>query len=368
MACPLRANKPENIQKSDEFPDAMKPWLGDDFQPVLNLELDYLKDVAAYRKDSKLEAKLACRELNKHGRANYARFIEHVGRNIYPVIIANDHEENYSGVGTTFTLLLEDGTEEKVTPALATNYEVYKSTAHTFLQTSVLITPYFRNPTATSWMDAVTKYRDQVNITKEAVQKSSDETLNKATVVEILTAISTFLTECLKNRRINFDDWIRMNRKHFKHIKTIMSAATKSQADVNTAAMLKWKARLGPKLWRDVHVIIPTVWPVAAKNTRQELFRNILDPDRAETHIISSEFPRDMNDIRRLLGRVVGDRVVARFVFGDETPERKMKTYFLSSPIDVVMDDALPHWHNALREHGELDEGQSEEQNSDVEK
>lgn len=92
----------------------MKPWLGDDFQPVLNLELDYLKDVAAYRKDSKLEAKLACRELNKHGRANYARFIEHVGRNIYPVIIANDHEENYSGVGTTFTLLLEDGTEEKV--------------------------------------------------------------------------------------------------------------------------------------------------------------------------------------------------------------------------------------------------------------
>ena len=52
---------------------------------------------------------MMCRELNQHGRAEYANFIHQVGRNIYPLIIASDHEPEFSGVGSTFTLYLEDG-------------------------------------------------------------------------------------------------------------------------------------------------------------------------------------------------------------------------------------------------------------------
>ena len=53
--------------------------------------------------------KALCRELNVHGRLLYKSFIERVGRNVYPVIIASDHEPEFSGVGTTFTLFLQDG-------------------------------------------------------------------------------------------------------------------------------------------------------------------------------------------------------------------------------------------------------------------
>ena len=46
------------------------------------------------------------------------------------------------------------------------------------------------------------------------------------------------------------------------------------------AALLKWKERLGAELWREVYVVIPTVWPVASQNPRLELFRNLLDEDQ----------------------------------------------------------------------------------------
>ena len=131
-----------------------------------------------------------------------------------------------------------------------------------------------------------------------------------------------------------------------------MILATQTQADANVEAILKWKNMMGPKLWREVFVLIPTVWPVGAGNPRSELFRNLLDKDRVNTHIIMSEFPRNIEECRTLVGRVVGDRGIGRFVFGNTTCEQQMKTVGLSTGIDVVTDDAIPALHTALENQG----------------
>ena len=65
-----------------------------------------------------------------------------------------------------------------------------------------------------------------------------------------------------------------------------------------------------------------------------------------------SEFPRDVAECRTLLGRVVGDRGIARFTFGDDTHEARMKTVGLSTVIDVVTDDAIPALYEALENKG----------------
>ena len=74
------------------------------FEEILNLSEHHLNDVVTYRKDSDKEMVLTFRELNLHGRSNYANFIKNVGRNIYPLIISSDYDsEHGGGVGTTFT-------------------------------------------------------------------------------------------------------------------------------------------------------------------------------------------------------------------------------------------------------------------------
>ena len=77
--------------------------------------------------------------------------------------------------------------------------------------------------------------------------------------------------------RVDKEEWAEMNKNNFWRAKECMQLATKEQADANVKALLKWKDRLGPKLWREMYVIIPTVWPMSRTNTRLELFRGLLE-------------------------------------------------------------------------------------------
>ena len=131
-----------------------------------------------------------------------------------------------------------------------------------------------------------------------------------------------------------------------------MHLATKEQADANVQALLKWKNKLGPALWRDIYVIIPTVWTVARTNPRLEIFRNLLDEDRIESHIFCSQYPRTVEEARTLLGRIVGDRAIGRKVFGVDCHKMRMKVAALSTQVDVVTDGAILNLHSALRDNG----------------
>ena len=129
-------------------------WNYDEFQQILSLEVEELTDVVTYRKDVNREVQFAFRDLNKLTRSHYAEFIKLVGRNIYPLIIATDSDESgYSGVGTTFTLYLEDGSEKKIVPALHSNYEIYKGISHVFLGIMVILSPYLNNPGSAAWAE-----------------------------------------------------------------------------------------------------------------------------------------------------------------------------------------------------------------------
>jgi hypothetical protein len=88
-----------------------------------------------------------------------------------------------------------------------------------------------------------------------------------------------------------------------------------------------------------VYVVIPTVWPVALNSPRLQLFERIIDADKIHTHIITSEYPRSIDEARNVVGRVVGDRSVGRLVFGTADTKAKMKVLALSSRTDVVADD-----------------------------
>ena len=68
------------------------------------------------------------------------------------------------------------------------------------------------------------------------------------------------------------------------------------------------------------------------------MFARLMHADRVETHLITSEWPRDHGEVRTLVGRIVGDRAIGRFVFGDVTEEQRVKVMGLSSRVDVVLD------------------------------
>mmetsp|Transcript_27936 Transcript_27936/g.47490 ORF Transcript_27936/g.47490 Transcript_27936/m.47490 type:complete len:511 (-) Transcript_27936:304-1836(-) len=386
---------------------------------LLYVEKSELASQIAYRGDRLKELKCAARSTNNLIRSHYADFIHEVGRNLYPLIVFTDHEvDGPSGVGSTLTLYRSDGSQTKVSPALQTNYELYKTCGHLLLGLSVEVGPYLVNPSFCSvggdgvdvrdgsvkemdselalnsnkvaelaedvpWKASLTEYLQKVLIFKQALMRASEvkgvtesngeltsqvEEGNdklkpsnglslppldmQGTMLAIQISIIDFCRSCLSMGRIDLQKYEQLNHENFPRIKKCMQAAAKAQADACVRQLIKWKDMMGPQEWRDLYVVIPTVWAVSAENPRKTMMRQIMDEDRIDSHIIVSEHPRTHGEARTLLGRVVSDRSIGRFVFGDETKEQRIKTMGLSSEVDVVQDDALPAIWDALESNG----------------
>jgi len=365
-------------------------------QKLLTLPKSDLQSQITTRGDHLQEIKHAARSTNKLIRTNYSTFIHDVGRNVYPLIIFTDYEEDaLSGVGSTLTLYREDGSVTKVSPALSSLYEVYKSCSHIFMGLSVEIGPYLDNASYCSgemiedapWRSSLTKFVQQVRNFRQSLtnaakveaslvddsnlaiqeEKKEDEA-NGSDIIsdknglpplemrecmnKMLSSVINYCEGCLSTGILDIAKWEQLNQDNFPRIKQCMKASTKAQADACVRQLISWRDMLGPIEWRELYVVIPTVWAVGAENPRKTMMRQLVDKDRIDTHIITSEYPRNHAEARTLLGRVVADRAIGRLVFGDETKEQRIKTMGLSSEVDVVQDDSLVAIWEAIKSNG----------------
>ena len=365
-------------------------------QKLLTLSKSDLQNQIATRGDHLQEIKHAARSTNKLIRSNYSTFIHDVGRNVYPLIIFTDYEEDaLSGVGSTLTLYRQDGSVTQVSPALSSLYEVYKSCSHIFMGLSVEIGPYLDNKSYSSndgmiqdapWRSSLTKFVQQVKVFRQSLinaakvetslvddmlanqeEKKDDEANGSDTtnnndglpplemrecMNDMLTSVISYCEGCISTGILDTAKWEQINQENFPRIKQLMKAATKAQADACVRQLISWKDMLGPSEWRELYCVIPTVWAVGAENPRKTMMRQLMDKDRIDTHIITSEYPRNHAEARTLLGRVVADRDIGRLVFGDETKEQRIKTMGLSSEVDVVQDDSLLAIWEAIKSNG----------------
>ena len=96
---------------------------------------------------------------------------------------------------------------EKMTPALSSNYEVYKSVSHTLLTVTVLVGPFLSNPTAETWRKPFTEYLAKVDILLSAIRSSTDPRLEKEVLVQMLSDVSSFLHQSIDDRKIDEAKW-----------------------------------------------------------------------------------------------------------------------------------------------------------------
>lgn len=317
---------------------------------VLSATIPDLVKVVTYRGDADKHLQLCARQMNTFMRVNYKDFIHNVGRNIFPLIIASDFEPGFEGVGSSFTLYLRDGSQHKIAPTVSSDYEMFKALSHMALCLFILLTPHFDNPKNIAWRAKVLEQRNHIEIFKDALANSSKSVELKGQLLGLASTYTDFIDAIVKTGTFSLDDFLTFTKDAFSRIRVFMAEATMAQARAVLPAMVKWKKMLGPEEWSKVYVMIPTVWPVALNSPRLQLFERLVDADKIATHIITSEFPRNFDECRDTVGRVVGDRAVGRLVFGTADTKAKMKVLALSSRTDVVADDFEASLQHAVEE------------------
>ena len=301
--------------------------------------------------DEDKSLRLCARELNFYCRNHYATQMYNIGRNLYPMIVAMEFEQDFPGIGSVYHLYRNDHSEEVISPAANTQYETYKSFSHVLIGMHSVLSPYFKNPKATAWTITLKHILDRVIIAHEAVCAHPDATL-RSHLQPLLELYVDFMKERLATRHSTLDLWLAMTEKAFPLVAASVNYAVSMQCQEVLPALLKWKEELGPEEWAKLYVVIPTVWPVSLNSPREILFRQIMDPRFVDTHIIKSDYPRNVEEARSLVGRVVGDRAMGTFSFGTQSVPAIMKVLAFGSETDIVADDFEAVLVKELRKNG----------------
>ena len=306
---------------------------------IFDLTLTELVDCSAFRADAEREYLRAVDEIHQMMRSNYQELIHHVGRNIFPLIVAQDDAPGLEGVGGTYTLFLSDRSVRSVTP-VPPRYAMLKALSHMPLGIFTILGPSFNNPRGFSWTDKLEPYASKVGYALAALEHSDLGEPWRQRCRDMLSITHEFVTGVLARESIRLEEYSAYTAQMLPFIHLNLDEAARLQAHAVTQAISEWKQELGPELWRQLYVVIPTVWPVSQESPRQQIFRRLMDPEEVDNRLIIGEGVRSIDDARTLVGRVVADRLVGRLVFTLDGERNRALTAALSSPKDIVADSA----------------------------
>ena len=266
---------------------------------------------AKYAGDIHAQARQFILDIDAAMRANYATNIVNIGQAIYPIIYA---ESTFDG--GRYTLVVDEHTSY-VAQNVAPIYDQTKAIAHIPLGIFSIMSAYTDYSAFGQWKPALQAYRDKV----AAVQSTfASLDITDGDVVQacegILNISIAFMDGLLTGTSI-FSFVMFQNYAHALNISIgiLQTAAAKNQIDVMSGVLTRWKAMFTETEWDKLYVVVSAIWTLSQESAHELIIKSFMKPALRETNVIVSEAAGTLELARTLLGRIIGDRIMAALVF-----------------------------------------------------
>jgi hypothetical protein len=89
--------------------------------------------------------------------------------------------------------------------------------------------------------------------------------------------------------------------------------------------------------WDKLYVVVSVIWPLTQESAHEQLVKSFMKPALRDTNMIVSEAATTLELARTLMGRILGDRILAPLVF-DKSQGREFAEdiYSLSTQRDLM--------------------------------
>ncbi|MEJ2625754.1 MAG: hypothetical protein P8Z80_14790 [Pseudolabrys sp.] len=265
-------------------------------------------------------------------RTNYAANIVNIGQNIYPLLYV---ESTFDGGRYT---LLTDRNTRYVHQNVGQVYDVLKAVSHITLGIFSITSAYWASSSSGQWVPALKAYREQivkVRDTKDEISDLNDEEKRKVGV--IVDASLEYIDKLIASKYSNPASFKNYARGLNREIYFCQNRAAKNQVEVMTAVLTNWQEMMGDDAWDKMYVIIGAVWTLTQENAHELIIKALMKPGLRETHVMVSEAVPDLEAAQTLMGRIIGDRIMAACVF-DVTADTAFAedVYSLSTRRDLL--------------------------------
>lgn len=312
---------------------------------ILKMSYEQHKKVIANRGTPMENLVKDIKELNNVVRANYAKFHVEVGAHLRPCIIASDYEPMYQGVGGTFTLYNEDGTVEKISPS-PDSYHIFKTLGHVTLGVNCIVLPFLDCPDAYGWQDKLTQLLKQIELVLRNMKGCAELGADVISFLnEMLGVTVEYIKSTLQANHVDIKAFQEYAAKVSPYIMKAIAQSSRIQMEADLPALLKWKRKLGDK-WKDLYVIIPSVWPVSGDNPRERMLAFLLPNPSAQ--ILKVQNQSGEAELLATLGRVMGDRSMIQLTLGSGTANRCDASLSYATPRDLLSSSSTDAMVNYL--------------------
>jgi hypothetical protein len=270
----------------------------------------------------------------------YDTHIVRVGQYIFPILYVD-----FTLHGGSYTLVESDSRIHVRRPDLR-GYAQLKSIAHTPLGIFIHIAEHAACPGNGQWIAPLRAYRAQLASALEQVNPANPSltAFEQRACASLLAASLTFIDGILAAKTFTLEAFRKYARSMSAELQFCMKQAGSRQVSGMTQVVLELKQILGSR-WDDVYVVISALWTLTQENVHELIIKHQMRPERRETHVIVSEAVPTLEHAKALLGRIVGDRVLAEHVFDpDGAPAERESFHSLCTSRDLLSQVA----HQAL--------------------
>lgn len=243
-------------------------------------------------------------------RANYAPNIYEIGRNIYPILYA---ESTFDGGRYT---LVKDAHTSYTYQNVAAVYDQVKAICHIPLGIFSIVSAYFEYGAGRQWQPALQDYMAKVQLVLDNLQLIGlPDSFTRVACEDILKRSLTYMQTINGGGTLSADSFATYARALTSHIAFCQDVAARNQVTVMTGVLNGWKTMLGEAAWDKMYVVVSAIWTLSKESAHELIIKATMKEALRETHVIVSEAVPTLDDAKTLLGRIVGDRIMAELVF-----------------------------------------------------
>ncbi|MEH0059519.1 MULTISPECIES: hypothetical protein [Auritidibacter] len=269
-------------------------------------------DMTAYWSSPKVQARNAIFQIDTDMQRHYAALKAELIEHLSPVIIVNNDPK-----GGEYTLVF-DGKTETLHPIPET-FELTKSVAHIPLGIFSIIAPYFKGSETTDWVPTLTAFADTLTVARRPIREANLPGEFEASCRHILDAGIGHIERSVEAGYVSIKSFERFSASVYDSIPTNMWYASDAQITGVQKIMKRWKKKIAHAQWKDVYVVVLSIWTTSVLNQNSIIIRELMDPTRVGTHLIylpCAELPEDYVFVALdNIARIVQDNVAAEMVF-----------------------------------------------------